>query len=477
MAYATKFRLAVQTHQGMVRKNNEDSFAVTRPGEQKGYLMSETAPVDLVEDIHPNSAFDRIIITVADGMGGTNAGEVAARIAVETINEVLLTSNPATPIKNLLLDAIDQANKKIIDYSQKYPLSAGMGTTCIIAAVDGHQIHIAWIGDSRAYLFNPETGLTQLSKDHSLVQELVDLKQLTMEEAFYHPDSNIITQSLGEPDRTLDPGFLTVAYQDQDVLMLCSDGLNCMLQDREIGEIISTSYTLSALEIASRLIAVANEEGGQDNTTIAVYKRTFFQESFGEQQPVKPAPEETIHDNWVAPALTKGNLVSVPGSPKPSAKRIRSIVMFLLVALIGGYMWWWQDQKDKKDKKEVMALREKKVRDSLATIRTDSLYQAEKIKKNAAMLAQHVEDSIAALILLQITSNSTDSLSATRLVDALKAASLDAVCDCRDSPYTVQIRVKTQAAADSLKADFLVHHKGILKKYKLNQKDFRVPDK
>ena len=470
MAYATKFWLAVQTHQGMVRKNNEDSFAVTRPGEPNGNLMSGTEPFNLEGQHHPGNALERVVITVADGMGGTNAGEVAARIAVETINEVVLNTTPATPVKTLLLDAIEQANKKIIDYSQQHPLSSGMGTTVVLAAVDGYQIHIAWIGDSRAYLFNPETGLTQLSKDHSLVQELVDMKQLTMEEAFYHPDSNIITQSLGEPDRVLDPGFLSTDFKDEDVLVLCSDGLNCMLQDSEIGEIIRSSYHLSAAEIAAQLIKVANDEGGQDNTTVAVYQRERVSEAVPAEQSEIPVQEVKVPENPEVPAFAVSQ--APQEIPKPSLiRRIRRPLLLLILIVLAGGVWWKNEQAAKEKRAEAQ--------------RAQLLYQQDSIKKaqDSLTIIQHekdsiqakiIYDSVEALVHLQITSNSTDSLSAINLVTVLKEDRFDAVCDCKEPPYQVFIRLLSQEAADSLTADFPLNHKGLIKKYKLIPKQFAV---
>jgi PPM family protein phosphatase len=412
LANATKFRLSVQTHQGMIRKNNEDAFSVTKPGDLKGFVMVGNEPLNLEDELRVESAFDRLVITVADGMGGANAGEVAAKIAVETINETILVANPATPVRHLLLESIEQANQKIVAYSETHPLSSGMGTTCVIALVEGCLVHIAWIGDSRAYIFNPETGLTQLSKDHSLVQELIDMKQLTPEEGFYHPDSNIITQSLGDPDRVLDPGFLTVELHDDDIVILCSDGLNSMLQDREIAKIIESCYLKSADEIAANLITAANEEGGQDNTTVAVYQRT---------PAIRPSENAFPLDSEARKTLELRQTVSPFGdteAPPSSLPKFRGRRLWLLIIAItlvtGGLFFLRQYQQDTQ-----AALLQKenelnRIQDSIhiEQYRQDSILKADELKRDSIQ-------ALESLSWIQITSNNTDSTKAQDLNWAL----------------------------------------------------------
>lgn len=212
------------------------------------------------------------MMIVADGMGGYQAGEVAARIAVETIctyfDRIARPVETTDHVRVHLLEAVTQANQAIVNHAELYPEVAGMGTTVVVAWLIDLQLHIAWVGDSRAYLLRPDHPLRQLTTDHSLVQELVDQGKITREQAFYHPESHLVTQSLGGDDRAISPDYVLTPLLPGDRILLCSDGLNSMLQDSEIEAVLLQHSELTAA--GQTLIQRANEAGGADNITVCL---------------------------------------------------------------------------------------------------------------------------------------------------------------------------------------------------------------
>jgi protein phosphatase len=213
-----------------------------------------------------DSAFARApVFVVADGMGGARAGEVASRLAIEAFQRELPDSG--TP-EQRLAECIRAANRTIYELSRSEHERAGMGTTLTAAYLDGAQLAIAHVGDSRAYLFRDQT-LTRLTQDHSLVQELVNRGKLTEEQAAEHPQRSIITRALGpEPDVEVDTS--TYPVRAGDVLLLCSDGLTSMITEDQITQILALAPDLE--RAAQRLIAAANEAGGRDNITVILLR-------------------------------------------------------------------------------------------------------------------------------------------------------------------------------------------------------------
>ncbi len=228
-----------KTDTGMKRASNEDSLLVVKLGE-----------------VH--------LLAVADGLGGHAAGEVASRLALIEIEEFLKTNLAEGNLRDAMQGAIAKANREIYLLSKENPSYAGMGTTVVAAIVFDNRALIANIGDSRAYLIGD--GIRQITKDHSLVQELVDRKMITQEEAFNHPQSNIVTRTLGT-ESEVSPDF----YEEElfgRLLLLCSDGLSDLLRDQEILETVVASPDLD--EACTRLINRANEKGGKDNITVVL---------------------------------------------------------------------------------------------------------------------------------------------------------------------------------------------------------------
>ncbi len=233
-----------KTDVGLVRQNNEDSFVF-------GSLN--------------NGA---VYAVVCDGMGGANGGQVASSVAAETIkNRLELAGNnklDSRSIRNLLLCACEAANIAVYEKAQNDETLAGMGTTVVAAVINGKTAYILHVGDSRAYVMqNGE--FTQITRDHSMVQELYDSGEISKEEADKHPQKNIITKALGIMD-TLSYDYNEVPLTAGAKLLLCTDGLSNMVTDEAMSSLISEHNS------ADMLITAALNGGGKDNVTaVLVY--------------------------------------------------------------------------------------------------------------------------------------------------------------------------------------------------------------
>ncbi len=210
---------------------------------------------------------------LCDGMGGMHGGNIASALAIETIAKVLETVNfetlDDTDVAGLLCSVIDDANEAVFKKSLEDDYLKGMGTTVAIVIVNGSKLYTAHVGDSRVYLKN-EQGVSQITKDHSYVQELVDSGQITEDEAKKHPHRNIITRSVGARVSTAcDVGIFNISQGD--VVISCSDGLSSYLdEDTTLTDFIENS---SQKIIVDNLVKFANDCGGNDNITVcAIYK-------------------------------------------------------------------------------------------------------------------------------------------------------------------------------------------------------------
>lgn len=197
---------------------------------------------------------------VADGMGGHASGEVASTIACqETLEQILQGAT--------LTDAIQLAHEKVLEFSEQRMDSQGMGSTIVALKVNGSQFELAWVGDSRAYLF--DGSLRLITVDHSYVQELVDCGAIRPEDARYHPQRNIITRSIGSTvNKDLGTELVQGKLQTGESILLCTDGLNSELEDYEISQIFAEST--NPQECVQMLIRAAKEAGGSDNITTVV---------------------------------------------------------------------------------------------------------------------------------------------------------------------------------------------------------------
>jgi PPM family protein phosphatase len=242
------FEFFSQTDTGRIRTNNEDSVA-----------MDPAAGVAVL----------------ADGMGGYNAGEVASQMACdfilgEMVRWLFEASKSATDadVKRAMDICVDNANRAIFTAANSNPTFAGMGTTLVVSVVRPGRVLVGHIGDSRAYRFR-EGHLQQVTKDHSLLQEQVDAGILTPEQAAVSANKNLVTRAVGVEDFVL---LETRVHdlQDGDTLLMCSDGLSDMLNDREIAEVMGSTSDLS--DMAARLISAANAAGGRDNIAVMLIR-------------------------------------------------------------------------------------------------------------------------------------------------------------------------------------------------------------
>ncbi|WP_096154683.1 MULTISPECIES: Stp1/IreP family PP2C-type Ser/Thr phosphatase [Bacillus] len=213
---------------------------------------------------------NEVLAVVCDGMGGHQAGDIASAKAVEQIKTLWEeTSNISSPdhAEVWLTETISQVNSEINLYANKNGDCYGMGTTVVAAVCGDSFLSIAHVGDSRGYITMNEN-LKQLTDDHSFVYELVKSGQITKEDAEFHPRKNVLLQALGT-DSHVKVDVKTIAVDEDSTLLLCSDGLTNKLNDRTIFEVLQhAEMTLG--EKAEKLISIANENGGEDNITVAI---------------------------------------------------------------------------------------------------------------------------------------------------------------------------------------------------------------
>nr|WP_296156910.1 Stp1/IreP family PP2C-type Ser/Thr phosphatase [uncultured Blautia sp.] len=203
------------------------------------------------------------LFVVADGMGGHNAGDYASSHAVQTLVEEIQKDADFNPIK-VIRHAIETANTEILTQAQQKDELRGMGTTMVVATIVGHYAYVANVGDSRLYVIQGQ--IHQITKDHSLVQEMVRIGEIKPEEARNHPDKNIITRALGA-ERTVDIDFFDLKMEPDSVILMCSDGLSNMVEDSKLEEIIM-DRTKELSQKGEQLLREANQNGGKDNIAV-----------------------------------------------------------------------------------------------------------------------------------------------------------------------------------------------------------------
>lgn len=206
------------------------------------------------------------LFIVADGMGGHNAGDFASRFAVEEFVHQVEEGEQKTLIQTME-EAVHRANRLLIEQAQGRPELKGMGTTFVAATIDGEDMYIANIGDSRLYLIGREE-ISQITQDHSLVEEMIRRGELRREEARFHPNKNVITRAMGANVDVI-PDFFEVRLNGGDIVLLCSDGLSNMMDDREIFSVVRENRE-DVDKAGSELLRLANEHGGRDNISIVL---------------------------------------------------------------------------------------------------------------------------------------------------------------------------------------------------------------
>ena len=236
-------RIYSATDVGQKRKMNQD------------YVFASSDPIGNL----PN------LFVVADGMGGHNAGDYASSHAVSVVVEEIRQDRDFNPVK-VIRHAIESANREILTQAQQDEKLRGMGTTMVAATIVGHYAYVANVGDSRLYVIGEK--IQQITRDHSLVQEMVRMGELDPEQARKHPKKNIITRALGA-EKTVDIDFFDLKLEPGDVVLMCSDGLSNMVEDSQLREIISDTST-DLDEKGRILIREANRNGGKDNIAIVL---------------------------------------------------------------------------------------------------------------------------------------------------------------------------------------------------------------
>ncbi len=255
-----------KTDKGMQRDHNEDRFLVADLTSQNPSLKPEVRQ----HELGPKGS----LLIVADGMGGAVAGEVASEMATECIYTQMATrwvedrKNTPQQFAFRLREAIEAANANIHKYSKEHPEFRGMGTTATTVGILKNFLYLTQVGDSRAYLVRKGEA-TQLTKDQSLTQRLVDAGELTEEEAEKSERRNIILQALG-PDARVRVDLTHQEIRRGDAVVLCSDGLSGQVKKEEIADAIANTEDL--VEVCGKLIDLANERGGPDNITVIVAK-------------------------------------------------------------------------------------------------------------------------------------------------------------------------------------------------------------
>ncbi|MFN2746180.1 MULTISPECIES: Stp1/IreP family PP2C-type Ser/Thr phosphatase [Bacillus] len=244
-------KTALKTDRGKIRPHNEDAADIFT--EKEGYVFA----------------------VVCDGMGGHLAGDVASKMAVSSLRDIWEQTEdiPASPAESeaWLKEQISAVNQKLYDHARAHEECQGMGTTVVCALYEGKTLTVAHIGDSRCYLLHQDS-LTQLTEDHSLVNELVKTGGISKEDAEHHPRKNVLTKALGtDPDVQVEAHTFEIEPGDQ--VLLCSDGLTNKVDDQTLQEMLEASS--SPEEKAERLVQAANDNGGEDNITVAILELPF----------------------------------------------------------------------------------------------------------------------------------------------------------------------------------------------------------
>ncbi len=234
------------------------TFSITDIGKKRklnqDYVYTSERPVGNL----PN------VFIVADGMGGHNAGDYASKFTVETIVGEIVNLPEKNP-EQILKKAIEVANDKVLRMANENPDLEGMGTTVVAATCIGEELHVANVGDSRLYVIGEK--ITQVTRDHSLVEEMIRMGGIDRATARNHPDKNIITRAIGA-EESIDIDFFHVGLSKGDIVLMCSDGLTNMLEDEEIRMILNGQRDI--VEKAEQLVKAANNNGGKDNIAVVL---------------------------------------------------------------------------------------------------------------------------------------------------------------------------------------------------------------
>lgn len=293
-----RLRSSARSDRGRVRQNNEDSV----------HLWAE--------DQH-------VLAVVADGMGGAVAGEEASRIAVETVQMLITTDDYRKPtdysqvngsdLASRLRDAVQQANRRIIERQVDLPELKGMGTTLTLAFARHNTVVLVHVGDSRAYIVDAAGSIRQVTNDHSFVQALIDAGHITIDEAETHPMKNVLYRALGQTDDVEIDVYRDIHIHTGDRMVLCSDGLTLHVSPEEIAETAMQSDDPNV--ISEALVQLANSRGGKDNVSVIV---VTVEETEAETESTQATDLDT---SATKPVATSSNSVK-PFHMKPDFHKI-----------------------------------------------------------------------------------------------------------------------------------------------------------
>ncbi len=358
-----RLRLAGMTDVGITRDHNEDAFAYLDLSTGRTHAEVHDGVIDV--------GLRGIVLVVADGMGGAAAGEIASEMAVEAVLDTFRAQwmqsvgRDTDTFVETIRDAADTANHRIFAYAGAHPEHAGMGTTATIAGLLGNSLYLAQVGDSRAYIVRDGVA-QQITKDQSLMQQLIEAGEMTPDQAEVSERRNIILQALG-PDSTVRPDFTQQPVARGDTLVMCSDGLTTHLRAQDIARIVTASADPG--DACEELIAAANADGGHDNITVMVVMfdgdglpdHDELQRHIGHQ--TYPLPDSGVPTldrmrgrmrSGAVPAVTRPptpalgvqgvSNAETPGAsstipPRDPAKAYLYVAVFAIVVVVGWAIW------------------------------------------------------------------------------------------------------------------------------------------
>lgn len=314
------------------RPNNQDNFWICP--DLSSYAATGTVTI--------GSSSTEVALTekgalfvVADGMGGMSAGEVASQIVIDSVKRTFsnlksVSLSNSNAIKSFIKQAIIDADKEMKKHAESHLDTRGMGSTIVLVWILDKTVYVGWCGDSRAYCYNAQNGLVRLTHDHSYVQELVDNDKLSEEDAFDHPDSNIITRSLGDSGERANPDVKEYPLHTGDTFLLCSDGLCGLLRDSEIENIMVQNSSIG--NCLNALWKHGSSIGWTDNTTIELAKVL--------EGGIKPTAIPVGYESFKKKSNTISHASTGIDKNKSSIKRLGIVaaIAFVVGLIVGGFI-------------------------------------------------------------------------------------------------------------------------------------------
>ncbi len=330
------FEISAKTDKGQVREKNEDNYIVCPDLSLQNWFYEIKHSYELHES--------GCLLAIADGMGGHTHGQIAAKTAIDTIEE-LGKNNNYSPlnIQDFFTQVYSQIQDKLINASKEQNELKGMGTTLVLALILPNKIHLSWIGDSRAYLINQQ-GIYQLTRDHTVLQQLKDESdpETEIEKEANAIMGHVLTRCLATNNIKLNYEQLELDLIPGDKILLCSDGLSGMLSDDEIKEVVDAGETSSISEL---LVEKANSAGGQDNITVVFFSSNQNENTISRSiiHQSKSTFNSTIKDS----VTLLGNSDYGKTAQNPRFKnKSTSLLVLLLIFSFTVSLFWYFSQND-----------------------------------------------------------------------------------------------------------------------------------